>query len=100
MRYACMHNCTGKSDKRAGCKIAKAEAALGRFGLHLSSVVNSNLPWELSSNDIKLAQKRLKSIHIPEHLDFHAMWLFSHPTRLKSHDWKQVLQNTISSDQF
>lgn len=90
-----IHNTAGKSDKRANNKIAKAEAALGRFGLDPSNI-DSHLPWQISASDLKLAQQRLEHICIPEHLDFCPIWLFSHSTRLKSHDWKQVCNHRLS----
>ena len=85
------HSPPGKSDQRSGGKAIKAEKELGRFGLKsLSDVDDFHPPWQLSSSDLKLADKRLKNLHIPTHFDFKPQFLFSHPTRLKSHDWKQV----------
>ena len=77
----------GKSDEKG--KVVKAEAALGRFSLRSSAVV-PRLPWVLSTSERKIASERLKHICIPTHLDFNPTYLFSHPSRLKSHDWKQV----------
>ena len=87
----------GKSDTKG--KIYKAEAALGRFGLQPvtssneqpSSNEQSSVPWLLSKDDIQLAVRRLMHIKIPAHIDCNPQYLFSHPSRLKSHDWKQVI---------
>lgn len=76
----------GKSDTKCKGKIANAERCLGRFNLNSTRMP----PWQLSSNDLKLANLRLKDIHIPIHLDFNPTFMFTNPTRLKSHDWKQV----------
>lgn len=70
--------------------MTKAEIALGRFGLKPSNVAEFKPPWQLSTSDVKIANQRLKNIHVPAHLDFKPQCLFSHPTRLNSHDWKQV----------
>ena len=82
------NNYVGKSDAKG--KITSAERSLGRFGLDPTTSSHSNVPWQLSSSDLKLANQRIRDIHIPTHLDFKPKHLFSHPTRLKSHDWKQV----------
>ena len=80
----------GKSDTNG--KIYKAEVALRRFGLQPASSSNeqSYLPWLLSKDDIQLAAKRLRHIRLPAHIDCNPQYLFSNPSRLKSHDWKQV----------
>ena len=78
---------TGKADAKG--KIVNAERSRQRFGLK-PTTKEFIAPWQLSSNDVKIASKRLDDIHIPDHLDFKPQFLFSHPTRLKSHDWKQV----------
>ena len=68
----------------------KTKAALGRFK---SDSQSEKPPWLLSKEDIQLANQRIKHILIPSHLDFNPQYLFSNPSRLKSHDWKQVLKN-------
>lgn len=70
--------------------MTKAETELGRFGLKPSNVTKFQAPWQLSTCNRKLAEQRLKDIHVPTHLDFKLKFLFTHSTRLKSHDWKQV----------
>lgn len=70
-------------------KVVTAEAALQRFNLQ-PNAENTKPPWHLSGSDLKLANERLKQISIPSYLDFKATHVFSHPVRLKSHDWKQV----------
>lgn len=74
---------------KSGDKPMKAEAALGRFGLEISTDPTS-LPWELTPDKLQLAVRRLKDIQLPRHLDCNPSALFTHPSRLKSHDWKQV----------
>lgn len=71
----------------------KSEIELGRFGLDATSE-SDDVPWQLSSDNIKLANARVKQIVIPSYLDFKVQFLFSYPSRLKSHDWKQVFLNT------
>ena len=79
----------GKSNTKA--KDREAEAALGRFGLQPGvSTEHLPVPWLLSKDDLKLAAERLKHISIPAHIDCSPQHLFSNPSRLKSHDWKQV----------
>ena len=68
----------GKLDE----KIVRAEE--GRFGDVECP------PWKLTSREIKKAEERLLHLIIPSHLDFSCKYVFSHPSRLKSHDWKQV----------
>ena len=47
-------------------------------------------PWQLSCLQLKIVEERLSQLCIPEHLDVSCKYVFSHPSRLKSHDWKQV----------
>ena len=83
---------SGKSDAKG--KVCKAEAAFGRFGLDPTDLDTSteqlSMPWLLSKEDIQLAAERLDHIRIPAHIDCNPKHLFSNPSRLKSHDWKQV----------
>ena len=79
----------GKYDDKA----SKAEMLLGRFGLQMGS--DNQLPWVLTKKELQLAQERLKHLIIPAYLDFNPQYLFTHPSRLKSHDWKQVHIITI-----
>ena len=67
-------------------KTVTTEIALCRFQLNETM----KLPWCLSSEDLKIAKQRMQMIRIPTHLDFNPHYLFDHPSRLKSHDWKQV----------
>ena len=53
------------------------------------------MPWLLSKEDIQLAAKRLDHIRIPAHIDCNPQYLFSNPSRLKSHDWKQVFVHVL-----
>lgn len=76
----------GKSD---AAKDFRAESALGRFGFR-RGIKHTTAPWLLNTADIDLAARRLKQICIPPHIDCNPQYLFSHPSRLKSHDWKQV----------
>lgn len=71
-------------------KITMAEASLGRFELQLQSENHNMSMWMLSSGQLKEVNERLKQIQIPTYLDFNPSYLFTHPSRLKSHDWKQV----------
>ena len=68
---------------------------LGRFELLLES--ENQLPWVLTKKELQLAQERLKHLIIPAYLDFNPQYLFTHPSRLKSHDWKQVNYTNIHS---
>ena len=81
----------GESDQNSKGKITLAEVALQRFGLKPSNRTNFKAPWQLSTNDLKVANERLKGLHIPTHYDLKPCFLFTHPSRLKSHDWKQVI---------
>ena len=72
-------------------KVIKAEILLGRFGLQPTSHSTSpSVPWQISTREVKLADERLRHITVPAYLDFKPRNLFIHPSRLKSHDWKQV----------
>ena len=81
-----MHMYLGKSDKD---KDFKAKSTLGRFGLR-PGIEHATAPWLLNSNDLEVAATRLKHICVPAHVDCNPKYLFSNPSRLKSHDWKQV----------
>ena len=70
--------CTGKG-KADEQKIELAER--GRLSGDL---------WKISSSELKVAEERLSHLQIPAHLDVKFTHVFSHPSRLKSHDWKQV----------
>ena len=74
----------GKSHDRD--EVLKAEAALQRFNLTLTVSV----PWILSKDQLKLAEERIRKIHLPSFLDFTPYQLFRNPSQLKLHDWKQV----------
>ena len=76
----------GKSDKE---KDFKAESVLRRFGLQ-PGIEHTTAPWLLNNADLALAATRLKKICVPSHVDCNPQYLFSNPSRLKSHDWKQV----------
>ena len=75
--------------------IVKSETSLRRFNLsnkRKRSGTNKQavrLPFVLSPEEIKLADKRSKSIIMPNS-DFNPGCIFSRPGRLKSHDWKEV----------
>ena len=69
----------GKTDNE---KILRAEE--GRFE------GEPQPPWELTTSQLSIVQERLMHLSIPAHLDVNYKYLFSHPSRLKSHDWKQV----------
>lgn len=76
-------------------KVTKSEAELHRFGLDPSNYNTASVPWQLTTSDLKLVKQRLTNVHIPSHVDCNPYPLFSHPSRLKSHDWKQVLYNNM-----
>ena len=79
----------GKSDDKG--KVVQSESMLRRFGLQPGCVFTTRLPWILTKNKFELACQRLMHLVIPVHYDFNPQYLFTHPYRLKSHDWKQVL---------
>ena len=76
--------CAGKSHDRD--KVLKAKAALQRFNL----TPTMSVPWILSKDQLKLAEERIRKIHLPSFLVFTPYQLFRNPSQLKSHDWKQV----------
>ena len=87
---------TGKDDT-VSCR--KCELNFGRsFGLtsatlDLESKISRADPvvtYSLSSADVKLANARCEKIITPQHIDFVPNNIFSKPSSLKSHDWKQV----------
>jgi len=77
--------CVGKCDDYS--KIDQAEKALGRFQSESSAYCP---PYVIKKDQLKLASQRLNQIYLPPHLDCNPRQLFSHPSQLKSHDWKQV----------
>lgn len=79
----------GKTNAKLNGKITRAEGNLTRFGLQPNSA-EADVPWQLSTTDLRLAINRLRHIVVPSHLDFKAQNVFTNPSRLKSHDWKQV----------
>jgi len=68
----------------------RAEVALGRFSLVSPEAEDTNVPWILNKNQLKLAQERVKKLNVPSHYDFNSRNLFTNLSHLKSHDWKQV----------
>ena len=70
-------------------KIIQAEAVLGRFQFPpvVSSGESVDVPWILTKDQLQLAKQRLRQISIP---NFNPQQLFTHLSRLKSHDWMQV----------
>lgn len=78
--------------------IKNCETSLGRFYLNYSNRKRKRQqgslrphPYVLSSDEIKLADKRSKAIIMPNR-DFKPGTIFFRTTNLKSHDWKEVLQ--------
>ena len=72
-------------------KLVRSEMVLQRFGLQpTGSVLTTRLPWILTKNELEQACQRLTHVIIPAHYDFNPQYLFTHPSRLKCHDWKQV----------
>lgn len=86
--FLCIKDTLGKTNEKMKGKVTNAEVQLRRFGLKPNSQVS--VPWELSTSELKLANDRLSHISVPVHLDFKPHHVFLHPSRLKSHDWKQV----------
>ena len=79
----------GKSNDKG--KLIESERALQRFGLKPGRSADiTTLPWILSKNELEQACQRLTYVVIPTHYDFNPQYLFTHPSRLKCHDWKQV----------
>ena len=74
----------GKSDTD---KDFRAESALRRSSLSWQTA--TNIPWLLSKDEIELAAVRLRHVSVTPHFD--PRYLFTNPSRLKSHDWKQVM---------
>lgn len=95
---------TGKEDSQ---NVRKAEIEFGRFDLlpqpvpsTASSAANTrkrkkkshSLPdacFRLTTTDVKLADSRSSSVILPS-ADFTPFNVFTKPSRLKSHDWKEV----------
>ena len=83
----------GKSDTLS-CR--KCEANFGRyFGMEsndLSKISRKDpvVSYSLSTTEIQQADRICESIFTPAHVDFVPKLLFSKPSGLKSHDWKQV----------
>ena len=77
-------------------QIIDSEASLGRFGLNikrkrtLTDHKAVHLPYILSSEEIKLAERRAKEIVLPNS-DFEPGTIFNTTSSLKSHNWKEVL---------
>ena len=90
-KYIYRHTFLGKTNAKLKGKVTKAEGKLKRFGLKTNCLADEDVPWQLSTSDLRLAIERLHHIVVPSHLDFKAQNVFTHPTRLKSHDWKQVI---------
>ena len=95
-----VHLITGRKDSE---KVRQAEIAYGRFGLaekgHGTAKKSGrkkaqNLPtacFRLSSEEIKTADSRASLVILPSG-DFTPSTVFSKPSQLKSHDWKEVRQ--------
>jgi len=88
---------TGKDDT---VKCRNTEWKLGRrFGLSASKLKkkvcrrNPIVPYSLSTVDLQLANNRAFEIKTPLHVDFTPGPVFTNPSTLKSHDWKQVRTN-------
>jgi len=83
---------TGKTNLEP---IIKCETSMGRLSLnhkrkHTSTSKKAvELPYVLNAEEIKLADKRSKSIIMPNS-DFNLGCTFYRTTGLKSHDWKEV----------
>ena len=85
---------TGRDDTES-CR--RCDINLGRsFGM--TSIVQQTkitrkdpgVTYSLSTNELKLVNKRTETIITPAHIDFVPKQFFSKPAGLKSHDWKQV----------
>ena len=78
--------------KEGDLKLRAAEAAVGQFSLDANSTSACQpLPFQLSSEELKLAKERIEHIEVPAYWDFNPKHLFSRTSRMKSHDWKQVI---------
>ena len=92
---------TGKDDT---LKCRAQEHSFGRFGITLQSLQkrkicrnNPEVPYSLSSDEIKLADCKALTILTPVHVDFVPDTIFTRTANLKSHDWKQVLLQIIAT---
>lgn len=85
---------TGKDDTMncRKCEVTNGE----RFGITEASLkkrINRkkpDVPYSLSTAEIKIADCRASSIITPLHVDFAPGNIFSRTSNLKSHDWKQL----------
>lgn len=78
--------------KDGDLKLRAAEAAVCRFSLDANSTSACQpLPFQLLSEELKLAKERIEHIEVPAYLDFNPKHQFSRTSRMKSHDWKQVI---------
>lgn len=64
------HNYLGKTNSKLNGRVTMAEGQLTRFGLKPNSSAEVDVPWQLSTSDLRLANKRLHHIVVPSHLDF------------------------------
>ncbi len=69
------------SGRRDNEKVREAERKLGRFTL---------LEYCLTKVQLKLADDRLLSVHVPAHIDYKPKCMYTKKVHMKSHDWKQV----------
>ena len=92
---------TGKEDSPM---VRKVEVELNRFGLQVQNTTRKRIgemakklnlpsaPFRLSPEEIETANSRVCSVSLPS-LDFTPGAIFTRTFGLKSHDWKEVLNN-------
>ena len=90
-----LHELMIGKDDTMNCR--KCEVTHGeRFGTTAASLKKQidrkkpDVPYSLSTAEIKIADSRASSIITPLHVDFVPGNIFSRISNLKSHDWKQV----------
>ena len=90
-----LHELMIGKDDTMNCR--KCEVTHGeRFGITAASLKKKidrkkpDVPYSLSTAEIKIADSRASSIITPLHVDFVPGNIFSRTSNLKSHDWKQV----------
>ena len=74
-------------------KVRKQEQELHRFSSAWLSDRHTTLrgsPFTLSTEEISLANERLKQVKVPSRFDWNTKPFFSKPYVMKSHQWKQV----------
>ena len=99
-----VHLLIGRDDTK---KLHTSEVDRSRFGFNQNSVAamldpqcNRDVPYSLSPSMLAVANERVQQNCVPSHLDFSPKYLFSKPSRLKAHDWKQVKYDGTFMSQY